>query len=186
MSNKNNKKICLPIIIENDIRNFSKNTINVYVNDISISEEIENEIYKYSIKYANYKGISPKFSNHFFLRIYKPKVYSIVSNLNNNSQYIKNNQLLDKIKSKKISPECLVNMKPVDLHPKRWKHYIKKQEILDKEVVDLSLQATTDQFKCPKCKSRKCTYVSVQIRSADEGMTNFITCVECSNSWRQN
>ena len=101
------------------------------------------------------------------------------------SLYVNNKKLLNKIKTEVISATDLVNMKPVDLHPKRWKQFIKKQELLDKEVVDLSLQATTDQFKCPKCKSKKCTYVSVQIRSADEGMTNFITCVECSNSWRQ-
>ena len=184
--NNNNKKNISQATIDKNIRDFSINKINQYVEDIDISTEIENEIHQYSIKYAICRGISPKFCNHLFMRIYKPKVYSIVSNLNNNSEYIKNKKLLEKVLSHDISPEYLVNMKPCDLHPRRWKKYIKKQELLDKEVVDLSLQATTDQFKCAKCKSKKCTYVSVQIRSADEGMTSFITCVECSHSWRQN
>jgi DNA-directed RNA polymerase subunit M/transcription elongation factor TFIIS len=181
-----NKKNISQATIDKNIRDFSISKINQYVNDIDISTEIENEIYKYSINYAVCRSISPKLCNHLFMRIYKPKVYSIVSNLNTNSEYIKNKKLLQNLLSQDISPECLVNMKPYDLHPKRWKKYIKKQELLDKEVVDLSLQATTDQFKCAKCKSKKCTYVSVQIRSADEGMTSFITCVECSHSWRQN
>ena len=183
---KNTNKNISQDTINKNIREFSINKINQYVKDINISTEIENEIYKYSVNYAVCRSISPILSNHFFMRIYKPKVYSIVSNLNTNSEYIKNKKLLQNVLSHDISPECLVNMKPYDLHPKRWKSYIKKQELLDKEVVDLSLQATTDQFKCAKCKSKKCTYVSVQIRSADEGMTSFITCVECSHSWRQN
>lgn len=181
-----NKKNISQDTINKNIRDSSISKINQYVDDIDISTEIENEIYKYSVNYAICRSISPKLSNYLFMRIYKPKVYSIVSNLNTNSEYIKNKKLLTKLLTNTISPESLVNMKPYDLHPRRWKKYIKKQELLDKEVVDLSLQATTDQFKCAKCKSKKCTYVSVQIRSADEGMTSFITCVECSHSWRQN
>jgi len=173
------------VITDEDVREKCINLINKYVNDSKLSNEIENEIYKHSLKNASLRGVNPKLSNINFLRIYKPKIYSIMSNLNTNSNYIQNKKLLDKVKSGTISVNELVNMKPVSLHPKRWREYLKKQELLDKEVVDLSLQATTDQFKCPKCKSKKCTYVSVQIRSADEGMTNFITCVECSNSWRQ-
>jgi transcription elongation factor S-II len=173
------------VITDEEIREKCVNIVNEYVNDSKLSNEIENEIFKYSLKNASLRGVNPKLSNINFLRIYKPKIYSIISNLNTNSNYIQNKKLLDKVKSGTISANELVNMKPITLHPKRWKEFLKKQELLDKEVVDLSLQATTDQFKCPKCKSKKCTYVSVQIRSADEGMTNFITCVECSNSWRQ-
>ena len=39
-------------------------------------------------------------------------------------------------------------------------------------------------FKCPKCKSNATTYTSVQTRSADEPMTNFITCLNCDNRWK--
>tara|TARA_Y100000816_G_C26103998_1_gene585992 strand:- start:2341 stop:2793 length:453 start_codon:yes stop_codon:yes gene_type:complete len=39
-------------------------------------------------------------------------------------------------------------------------------------------------FKCPKCKHRKTTYYSMQTRSADEPMTNFITCLNCGNRWK--
>lgn len=39
-------------------------------------------------------------------------------------------------------------------------------------------------FKCPKCKSKKTTYYSVQLRSSDEPMTNFITCTQCKNRWK--
>ena len=39
-------------------------------------------------------------------------------------------------------------------------------------------------FQCKKCKSRKTTYYSLQTRSSDEPMTNFITCIECKNRWK--
>ena len=46
------------------------------------------------------------------------------------------------------------------------------------------VQASTDQFKCGKCKQRKCTYFQLQTRSADEPMTTFVTCVNCNNRWK--
>ena len=39
-------------------------------------------------------------------------------------------------------------------------------------------------FQCRKCGSKKTTYYSLQTRSADEPMTNFITCVTCKNRWK--
>ena len=44
--------------------------------------------------------------------------------------------------------------------------------------------ATTDQFRCGKCRQYKCTYYQMQTRSADEPMTTFVQCVNCGNRWR--
>lgn len=44
--------------------------------------------------------------------------------------------------------------------------------------------ASTDMFKCSKCKQRKCTYYQLQTRSADEPMTTFVTCCHCGNRWK--
>ncbi len=38
-------------------------------------------------------------------------------------------------------------------------------------------QAMTDEYKCGKCKQRKCKYSQAQTRSADEPMTTFVTCL---------
>ena len=45
--------------------------------------------------------------------------------------------------------------------------------------------AETDQFLCTKCKERKTTFYTMQIRSADEAETSFITCLNCGYSWRE-
>lgn len=44
--------------------------------------------------------------------------------------------------------------------------------------------ATTDMFRCGRCKQRKTTYYQMQTRSADEPMTTFVTCVNCDNRWK--
>jgi transcription elongation factor S-II len=42
----------------------------------------------------------------------------------------------------------------------------------------------TDMFMCGKCKKRRCTYYQMQTRSADEPMTTFVRCLECSHRWK--
>ena len=58
--------------------------------------------------------------------------------------------------------------------------YIKR----DKLKYEFKPEAMTDQFKCRKCGSRSCSYYEVQTRSADEPMTQFISCLDCGNRWK--
>ena len=60
---------------------------------------------------------------------------------------------------------------------------IRKHKLFHAEA-GKALQGTTDQFKCGKCKQRKCTYFQMQTRSADEPMTTFVTCTNCGNRWK--
>ena len=39
-------------------------------------------------------------------------------------------------------------------------------------------------YTCFKCKGKRVTTQEIQMRSADEPMTVFVTCVECGNNWR--
>ena len=45
-------------------------------------------------------------------------------------------------------------------------------------------QATTNLFRCHKCKKRECTYYQLQTRSADEPMTTFVQCRNCDRRWK--
>ena len=61
-------------------------------------------------------------------------------------------------------------------NPEKWiKNDLQKED----ETIESS-----GLFKCPKCKFRKTTYYSMQTRSADEPMTNFITCLNCNHRWK--
>ena len=35
-------------------------------------------------------------------------------------------------------------------------------------------------------RKNECTYYQLQVRSADEPMTTFITCLNCNFKWKQN
>ena len=54
----------------------------------------------------------------------------------------------------------------------------------DNNMYKENLAAATDEFKCYKCKNRKCTYYQLQTRSADEAITTFVTCLICGASWK--
>ena len=41
----------------------------------------------------------------------------------------------------------------------------------------------TSAFACPTCGVRRCTYVQLQTRSADEAMTVFCRCTACGTRW---
>jgi len=39
-------------------------------------------------------------------------------------------------------------------------------------------------YKCYKCNNKKISTYSAQLRSADEPMTHFFTCIQCGNRWK--
>jgi DNA-directed RNA polymerase subunit M/transcription elongation factor TFIIS len=56
-----------------------------------------------------------------------------------------------------------------------------EQEAKEEQTTPL---ITTNQFLCMSCGKRECVYYLSQTRSADEGMTQYITCVHCGKSWK--
>eukprot|EP00184_Porphyridium_aerugineum_P008654 CAMPEP_0184693756 /NCGR_PEP_ID=MMETSP0313-20130426/1913_1 /TAXON_ID=2792 /ORGANISM="Porphyridium aerugineum, Strain SAG 1380-2" /LENGTH=250 /DNA_ID=CAMNT_0027151919 /DNA_START=12 /DNA_END=764 /DNA_ORIENTATION=+ len=85
-----------------------------------------------------------------------------------------------------VLPAQLVDMTSDDLANEREKSKRAKinQEMIREAQPFNNMTASTDQFRCGKCRQRKCTYYQLQTRSADEPMTTFVTCVNCGNRWR--
>jgi DNA-directed RNA polymerase subunit M/transcription elongation factor TFIIS len=71
-----------------------------------------------------------------------------------------------------------------EMDPERWKSLIQAKSIRDQNKYEQNSEATTDTYVCRKCKSNKCTYYQLQTRSADEPMTDFVTCIKCGHHWR--
>ncbi len=38
---------------------------------------------------------------------------------------------------------------------------------------------------CPKCENNRAYFMQIQTRSADEPMTTFYRCTQCSHQWRE-
>ena len=117
----------------------------------------------------------------FFRKVYINKCVSLITNLNTNS-YINNDYLREKVELGKILPKDLVELEATKIFPKNWEYLIEKRNKNITSSIEAP-EATTDQFKCPKCKARQCTYYQLQIRSSDEPMTTFVSCVKCKKKW---
>ena len=154
------------------------------LNNLRLSKIIEKGIYNYTIDTAKSRNITRLWDDKVFYNLYMNKCISIYSNLSKDS-YIQNNYLLKNILEKKIDPENVANLSVYDIFPDNWKDLMDKKSKMDELKYKLKPEAMTDQFKCRKCYSRSCSYYEVQTRSADEPMTQFITCLDCKNRWKQ-
>ena len=70
------------------------------------------------------------------------------------------------------------------MNPERWEVLIQAKKKREENLCKMDMDAATDEFKCYKCKNRKCTYYQLQTRSGDEPMTTFIMCLVCGSSWK--
>ena len=159
------------------------NKINEYMEDERLSRNIEKGIYNYMISYSKENNIIKKWENPIFFNLYFSKIRSICLNLDKES-FIKNEYLIEKIKKGDIKGEDVAKLSVYDINPNNWKKIIDEKMKRDKIKYELKPEAMTDQYKCRRCGSRKCSYYEMQTRSADEPMTQFFTCIDCDNRWK--
>lgn len=101
----------------------------------------------------------------------------------------KNPELKLEVLGGHLSIDKLITMSPEQLASKELqkKRETEKKWAMEEARNDHGLnenQSMTDEYKCGKCKQRKCKYSQAQTRSADEPMTTFVTCLVCGNRWR--
>ena len=165
------------ILEPNTFRNNIRDKLNYIINDKNISENLEKGIYNFSIEFSKEKNIIKKWSNNVFVTIYLQKLKIILYNL-------KNETILNNLKKKKIKAHELAFMTHQTLRPDIWNSMIEEKKIKDENKFSPKLEASTDDFTCHKCKSKKCSYYQLQTRSADEPMTTFVTCLNCNARWK--
>jgi hypothetical protein len=86
-----------------------------------------------------------------------------------------------------ISPEFLVHMSPHDMFPQLYEPIYAKmaERQMRRETTCLDWMSAPDGiYTCNKCKSKKTHYVCLQTRSADEPMTEYVTCLKCGQRWK--
>ena len=89
------------------------------------------------------------------------------------------------MKKKKIKPHEVSYLRNEDIFPQKWNNIKDSLQKKEEGVKSNKNVSKTDQFKCGKCKKKECSYYELQIRSADESATLFITCLNCGSKWRQ-
>lgn len=148
-----------------------------------ILEDLERGIYNWCIDQCSEYKIPRNWRNKRFLHLYKDKARSVLSNLNSSS-YIGNARLHNRLLEKEFAPHEIPYMKPENLYPEQWAKILDNKMKKDLHIFEAKPVAMTDEFKCGKCKKRECVYQELQVRSADEPMTLFITCLNCGHKWK--
>jgi len=164
----------------NNSSDFRKNIVNklsLIIEDNAISTNLEKGVFNYSLKKAHEQDVIKKWDNKYFVEIYLNHLRTIIYNL-------KLSENINKIRNKKIKAHEFAFMNHQEMCPEKWRTLLEEKKIRDQNKYETNLEASTDDFKCWKCKSKKCTYYQLQTRSADEPMTTFVTCLDCGNRWK--
>ncbi|KAJ2000982.1 transcription elongation factor TFIIS [Coemansia sp. RSA 2322] len=113
---------------------------------------------------------------------YRARIRSLCLNLRNQ----KNPDLRNNLVEGSLTIERFCSMTSEEMASKELRETIEKmkEENLFKAKGAGQSAAVTDQFRCGRCRGRKCTYYQMQTRSADEPMTTFVTCTICDNNWK--
>lgn len=149
-----------------------------FLEDSKLAKKLEIGIFNSSIRDSKKRKLSCKWSNSYFIQIYISKLKIIRSNLKCNLK------LLEQIKKGSILPQTVAFMSHQQMCPEIWKELINAKLKRSEAMCVDNMEAATDEFKCYKCKNRKCTYYQMQTRSADEPMTTFVTCLICGSNWK--
>ena len=158
---------------------FRKNIVahlNKIIDDASISNNVEKGIFNYAIKESKIRKVIRKWDNEYFVIIYSDKLRTTINNLDD--------KCLARLKNKEFKPHEIAFMNHQELKPEMWKKLIDDKIARDKSKYEDTASGATDEFKCGRCKQRKCSFYQMQTRSADEPMTTYVTCLNCGKNWK--
>jgi DNA-directed RNA polymerase subunit M/transcription elongation factor TFIIS len=143
------------------------------------SINLEKGVYNWTVKEATNKKVVKKWDNPFFVQIYIDHLRSIYINL-------KNDRLIKMVNDGEIKSQDIAFMTHQEICPEKWEELIKAKSIRDKNKFEQNLEAMTDRYTCRKCKSKRCSYYQLQVRSSDEGITTYLTCLDCGQRMKFN
>jgi DNA-directed RNA polymerase subunit M/transcription elongation factor TFIIS len=138
------------------------------------SENLEIGIYNFAIAEANNHKIIKSWMNPFFVQLYVDRFRSLYTNLP---------AITEKMSANEITPVQVATMTHQEFNPSTWKDLLEAKMKRDQAKRNNKVEAMTDMYTCKrkKCRSRRITFVELQIRSADEPSTVICTCLDCGN-----
>lgn len=146
--------------------------------DHTLIQNLERGIYNYAIKQAQKRNIIRKWENPNFVFLYIDRLRSVYLNLKTKEE------LVQRLKSGQVLPQQVAFMTHQEFAPQRWYRMMEEKAKREASKYNTEIQASTDVYQCKRCKSRKCIYSEQQVRSADESMTIFVTCLDCGKQWK--
>lgn len=114
---------------------------------------------------------------------YTTRALSLAFNL----RHPKNPGLGDRVRAQEVPLEEFIAMTPEEMFPGLYADIQARRKAEKERLRRLRTQNDTPDglLVCRSCKSKKTRYVLMQTRSADEPMTAFVTCLNCSRRWKE-
>lgn len=143
---------------------------------IKVAKNIEISVHNYVLK---------QHSRDDYRRFYARKIRSLVFNLT--FEQFKSEILSKRYKYIDIPYLRHDQMCPDGPHA-MMKRYIKQKDadiLRCKMLLETEKEDSKGLYTCKGCRSTATVFQAVQIRSADEPMTIFITCLNCENRWKE-
>lgn len=142
-------------------------------------KETEKGVYRVTIKEANLTGIVAMWSNNLFIDLYSDHLRRVLVNLDPTS-HVSNVDI--KTIVSRHSYVDLANLTSEELSPTVWEPIFEEQKKKEEALAAAKTTKNKDNLiKCRKCHSKNVHVQTQQLRSADEGMTNIITCQDCGH-----
>jgi hypothetical protein len=157
-----------------------------------ITHDLETGVFNCALERSDIMHVARNWSNPGFVAVYRSVLRTVLSNLDGDC-YVGNDTLMRRLlpppgepapAPAPIKPGDVAFMRPEDMFPARWVDLVEHLRQRDQFIINSRPGATTDQFKCARCKQRKCSYTELQTRSCDEPATIFVNCHGCGNRWR--
>lgn len=148
------------------------------------AKDLEIGVYNWLLQYAEEHGFGKQWSNRMFTSLYVQRAMSMLVNLDAKDGGLMNTRLLPRMRDREFLPHELAWFRPENTFPERWRETLDLKVQKDEYILHEKPAAMTDQFRCGRCKKRECIYQELQLRSCDEPVSIFITCLNCGNRWR--
>lgn len=154
----------------------------------TVTHDLETGVFNCALERSDVMRVARNWSNPGFVAVYRSVLRSVLSNLDKDC-YVGNDTLMHRLlpshdDAPPVKPGDVAFMRPEDMFPARWVDLVEHLRQRDQFIINSRPGATTDQFKCARCKQRKCSYTELQTRSCDEPATIFVNCHGCGNRWR--
>ena len=145
---------------------------------------VEKGIYNASLQEATQKGVRKHWENPEFTTMYSIVARRVVANLDPEA-YVGNPRLIQRLQDGEFAPHEVAFMSPKELFPEHWQPLADAQTKRENIMLEGDKEGGSDMFTCKRCGKSKTKYWEMQTRGADEPMTIFIRCLNCSKTWRQ-
>jgi DNA-directed RNA polymerase subunit M/transcription elongation factor TFIIS len=142
--------------------------------DAGLVTATERGIFNATIRYCSDRDLPKSWASQTFAKLYDHRARCISCN----------DGLIQRIAARDVPAEEAADLRSHQMDPEAWREAVDRFEDKMKSAYEHRVVAMTDQYRCGKCKQRKCTYQEFFSRSADEGSVMHIRCLHCGHAWR--